>query len=82
LRGTGCTIIRRFPAACANGRQSGFRNAFLSVADLQACIHQFLEVWNSEPNPFVWTATVESIQEKLSRCHRKIAPGETLSALA
>lgn len=56
------------------------RNAFLSVADLQACIHQFLRVWNSEPNPFVWTATVNSIQEKLSRCRQtleQIQPGCT-----
>ena len=33
------------------------------------------------PDPFVWTATVESIKEKLSRCRQtleKIQPGSTL----
>src|SRR6185503_12294288 len=41
------------------------RGVFLSVADLQASIQSFLTVWNQDPKPFVWTATVESIQEKL-----------------
>ena len=36
--------------------------------------------WNQNPKPFVWTATVESIQEKHSRCRRtleEIKPGST-----
>jgi hypothetical protein len=40
----------------------------------------FLMVWNQDPKPFVWTATVESIQEKLTRCRRtleQIKPGCT-----
>src|SRR6266542_2295871 len=56
------------------------RGVFLSVADLQASIEAFLTVWNQDPKPFVWTATVESIQEKLSRCRRtleQIKPGCT-----
>jgi transposase len=56
------------------------RGIFLSVADLQASIHSFLQAWNQHPKPFVWTATVESIQEKLSRCRRtleQIQPGCT-----
>jgi transposase/transcriptional regulator with XRE-family HTH domain len=56
------------------------RGAFASVADLQAAIHQFLEAWNEHPNPFVWTATVESIQAKLARCRQtleQIKPGCT-----
>lgn len=54
------------------------RGAFLSVADLKASIHAFLKAWNQDPKPFVWTATVESIQEKLTRCRRtleQIKPG-------
>jgi hypothetical protein len=50
------------------------------VADLQASIQSFLDAWNLHPKPFVWTATVESIQEKLSRCRRtleQIHPGCT-----
>jgi transposase len=34
------------------------RGVFLSVADLQASIEAFLTVWNQDPKPFVWTATV------------------------
>jgi len=44
------------------------RGVFLSVADLQASIEAFLTIWNQDPKPFVWTDTVESIQEKLTRC--------------
>lgn len=56
------------------------RGAFFSVQDLEACIDRFLKVWNESPKPFVWTATVESIQEKLSRCRQtleQIRPGCT-----
>jgi transposase len=56
------------------------RGVFLSVAHLQASIEAFLEAWNKDPKPFVWTATVESIQEKLSRCRQtleQIQPGST-----
>jgi len=56
------------------------RGVFRSVEDLQAAIDAFLNAWNKDPKPFVWTATVESITEKLSRCRRtleKIQPGCT-----
>ena len=62
------------------GQQSHQRGVFLSVADLQTSIAAFLSAWNESPKPFVWTATVESIQEKLSRCRRtleQIQPGCT-----
>src|SRR6202521_4180111 len=56
------------------------RGVFLSVADLQSSMKAFLHPWNENPHPFVWTATVESIQEKLTRCRRtleQIQPGCT-----
>lgn len=56
------------------------RGVFHSVSDLQASIDAFLTAWNANPKPFVWTATVESIQEKLTRCRRileQIKPGCT-----
>src|SRR5712671_666848 len=56
------------------------RGVFLSVADVQSAIEAFLHAWNQDPKPFVWTATVESIQEKLTRCRRtleQIQPGCT-----
>jgi len=57
------------------------RGTFVSIADLIAAIEEYLAAWNSNPNPFVWTATVESIIEKLSSCKQtleKIQPGCTL----
>jgi hypothetical protein len=57
------------------------RGAFFSVEDLKQAIREFLNAWNENPKPFVWTATVESIMEKLSRCRQtleKIQPGCTL----
>jgi transposase len=55
--------------------------SFGSVEDLETAIEEFLTAWNEKPKPFVWTATVESIVEKLSRCRQtleKIQPGCTL----
>ena len=56
------------------------RGSFSSVDDLQQAIEEFLAAWNENPKPFVWTATVESIQEKLTRCRQtleQIQPGCT-----
>jgi len=56
------------------------RGSFYSVQDLETAITEFLEAWNENPNPFVWTATVDSIQEKLNRCRQtleQIQPGCT-----
>lgn len=54
------------------------RGVFVSVDDLKTAIEEFLAAWNTDPKPFVWTATVDSIVEKLSRCKQtleKIKPG-------
>ncbi len=56
------------------------RGTFVSVEDLQEAIEEFLAAWNNDPRPFVWTATVDSIVEKLSRCKQtleRIKPGCT-----
>ena len=56
------------------------RGVFVSVADLKMAIEEFLAAWNDDPRPFVWTTTVESIVEKLSRCKQtleRIKPGCT-----
>jgi transposase len=60
------------------------RGVFHSVPDLIAAIDGFLESWNENPKPFVWTATVESILEKLQGCRQtleRIQPGITLPRL-
>jgi transposase len=57
------------------------RGSFLSVDELKAAITEFLAAWNENPQPFVWTATVESIMENLSPCRstlEQIRPGGTL----
>ncbi len=56
------------------------RGTFVSVPDLKRAIDEFLDAWNEQPRPFVWTATVESICKKLSRCRQtleQIQPGCT-----
>jgi transposase len=57
------------------------RGVFRSVDDLRTSINAFLSAWNDDPKPFVWTATIESITEKLSHCRQtleKIQPGCTM----
>jgi len=57
------------------------RGVFVSVPDLVAAIEDYLAVWNTNPKPLVWTATVASIVEKLVGCKQtleKIKPGCTL----
>src|SRR5450756_1224712 len=44
------------------------RGVFHSVPDLVAAIGEFLEAHNDDPRPFVWTASVEAILEKVGRC--------------
>jgi transposase len=56
------------------------RGVFVSVEDLESAIEEFLTAWNADPKPFVWTAKVDSILEKLSRCKQTleaIKPGCT-----
>jgi hypothetical protein len=55
----------------------------VSVAELVKAIEIFLEAWNQDPQPFVWTATVENIMAKLDRARKKleeIKPGCTVRA--
>ncbi len=50
------------------------------MADLQQAIAEFLAAWNTDPRPFVWTATVNSIVGKLNRRRQtleQIKPGCT-----
>jgi transposase len=56
------------------------RGVFVSVDDLKTAIAEFLAAWNEDPKPLVWTATVDSIIEKLKRCKQTletIKPGCT-----
>src|SRR6266403_868903 len=57
------------------------RGTFLNVPELITAIEEFMDTWNRNPKPLVWTATVDSIVEKLQRCRQtleNIQPGCTL----
>ena len=43
------------------------RGSFNSVPHLIGCIEDYLNAHNDKPKPFVWTATAESILEKVTR---------------
>jgi transposase len=71
-------LIERWFAELTNQRIR--RDSFLSVDDLVTAIEDFLTAWNENPRPFVWTATVDSIVAKLTRCRQTlehIQPGCT-----
>lgn len=56
------------------------RGVFPSVTELKQAINGYLESWNENPNPFVWTATVDSIWTKITKCRdvlEKAHPGCT-----
>lgn len=72
-------LIERWFAELTNKRIR--RGSFFSVAELQTAIQEFLAAWNEKPRPFLWTATVESIVNKLAGCRQtleQIQPGCTL----
>jgi len=43
------------------------RGVFKSVPQLVAAIQEYLEQHNADPKPFVWTASVTAILEKVAR---------------
>jgi transposase len=57
------------------------RGAFVSVPELVQAIEAFLAAWNEDPKPFVWTAKLEEILQKIERARAKLEslkPGSTL----
>jgi transposase len=67
---SGLNLIERWFAELTNKRIR--RGSFLDVDDLQTAIYEFLSAWNEHPKPFVWTATVDSIVAKLTRCSQTL----------
>jgi len=56
------------------------RGSFASVPNLVEAVLRFIEHWNKEGNPFVWTNKAEDILEKVERCRERleeIQPGCT-----
>ncbi len=48
-------------------RQGHRRGSFTSVAELIAAIEAYLVASNADPKPLMWTATADSILEKVRR---------------
>ena len=44
------------------------RGVFRGVPDLISAIDDYLTIYNADPKPFVWTASVDSILRKVGRC--------------
>jgi putative transposase len=49
------------------------RGSFSSVKELIARIEQFVAAYNKNTAPFIWTATADSILEKLQRLCSRIS---------
>jgi putative transposase len=49
------------------------RGSFSSVKELIARIKQFVTAYNQNSAPFIWTATADSILEKLQRLCARIS---------
>lgn len=58
-------LVERFFAQITTKRIR--RGSFDSVAELNQAIRDFLKTHNKEPKPFTWTASAESIIEKVGR---------------
>ena len=57
-------------------RQAIRRDSFRKVKDLVARIERYTAKWNANAHPFTWTATADSILEKVKRlCERISATG-------
>jgi len=57
------------------------RGSFVSVPDLKQAIEEFMRAWNQNPKPFIWTASVGQIIEKIESARTKmeqIKAGSTL----
>jgi hypothetical protein len=48
------------------------RGSFVSVPDLQRAIVEFMQAWNQNPKPCVWTSSVGQIKKKIDRARIKI----------
>ena len=59
-------LIERWFAELTNKRIR--RGVFHNVSQLIQSIYEFLDEYNKPPKPFIWTASVQSIMEKVNHC--------------
>ena len=48
------------------------RGSFRSTKELEEAIHRYLETYNQNPRPFIWSKTADQIFESLTRCCERI----------
>jgi hypothetical protein len=48
------------------------RGVFRQVKELTAAIREYLEIHNSNPKPFIWTAAASDLWEKVKRGREKL----------
>jgi transposase len=47
------------------------RGTHRSVAELEQAIQTWIDTWNNQPRPFVWTKTADEILDTIAHyCHR------------
>jgi transposase len=51
------------------------RGSFKNVKELIAAIKQYIDSHNQNPKAFVWTASVENIMRKISKCKETLVTG-------
>jgi uncharacterized protein (DUF2267 family) len=49
------------------------RGTHRSVGELIASIQSWIDTWNQEPRPFVWTKTADQILENITRYLQRIS---------
>jgi transposase len=63
-------LVERWFAELTNKKLR--RGAHRSVRQLNADIRDWIETWNEEPRPFVWTKTADEILESIARYCKRI----------
>ncbi len=62
-------MVERFFRSLSTDRVE--RGVFKSVPELIAAINEYIAVHNENPKPFVWTAKVNDILQKVIRANRR-----------
>ena len=63
-------LVERFFARLTEKRPR--RGAFTSVGHLEKSLRHYLDTYNENPRPLVWTKSTEEILEKIGRAHTKL----------
>ncbi len=53
------------------------RNSHRSTRELESAIREHLDIYNKDPNPFVWKKTADQIVESIARLSDKLNAGRT-----